>query len=63
MRGVRVSLVVNNMLDDKPQVRRADGSTPLNFQPDLLDPLGRNLRLTVRKFFFPTGRAPERGLR
>lgn len=63
MRGVRVSLVVNNLLDDKPQVRRADGSTPVNFQPDLLDPLGRNLRLTVRKFFFPTGRAPERGLR
>lgn len=63
MRGVRVSLVVNNMLDEKQQVRRADGSTPVNFQPDLLDPLGRNLRLTVRKFFFPTGRAPERGLR
>jgi iron complex outermembrane recepter protein len=63
MRGVRVSLVVNNVFDDKQQVRSADGSTPINFQPDLLDPLGRNLRLTVRKFFFPAGRAPERGLR
>ncbi|NDE00220.1 MAG: hypothetical protein EBZ91_00360, partial [Gammaproteobacteria bacterium] len=63
MRGVRVSLLVNNVFDDKQQVRSADGSTPINFQPDLLDPLGRNLRLTVRKFFFPAGRAPERGLR
>ena len=63
MRGVRVSLVANNLFDDKQQVRSADGSTPVNFQPDLLDPLGRNLRLTVRKFFFPAGRAQERGLR
>ena len=63
MRGVRVSLVANNLFDDKQQVRSADGSTPVNFQPDLLDPLGRNLTLTVRKFFFPAGRAQERGLR
>jgi hypothetical protein len=63
MRGVRVSLLVNNLLDEKQQVRRADGSTPENFQPDLLDPLGRNLRLTMRKFFLPPGRASERGLR
>ncbi|MBU3672092.1 MAG: TonB-dependent receptor [Sinobacteraceae bacterium] len=63
MRGVRVALVVNNVFDDKQQVQGADGSTPVNFQPDLLDPLGRNLRLTVRKFFFPASRTPERGLR
>jgi hypothetical protein len=33
-------------------VRAADGSTPTNFQADLLDPAGRSVRLNVRKLFF-----------
>ena len=34
------------------RVRAADGSTPTNFQADLLDPAGRSVRLNVRKLFF-----------
>jgi phosphoribosylformylglycinamidine (FGAM) synthase PurS component len=34
-------------------VRNAQGVTPINYQPDLLDPQGRTIRLTVRKVFFP----------
>ena len=31
------------MFDAKPKVRDAAGGVPLNYQPDLLDPLGRTV--------------------
>ena len=52
LRAARVSLQVNNLLDTRPKVRAGDGSTPLNFQSELLDPVGRSVRLNVRKLFF-----------
>jgi outer membrane receptor protein involved in Fe transport len=52
MRGFRVSLGVNNLFDQRLQVTDATGATPLSFQPDLLDPLGRSVRLSIRKQFF-----------
>jgi hypothetical protein len=52
MRGLRVTLKVNNLLNSRPKVRDATGATPLSYQPDYLDPLGRTLALSIRKQFF-----------
>lgn len=52
LRATRVSLQLNNLFDARPSVRAGDGSTPLNFQSELLDPVGRSVRLNVRKLFF-----------
>jgi hypothetical protein len=34
-------------------VHDAFGNVPLNFQPGLLDPLGRTVMITFRKLFLP----------
>jgi hypothetical protein len=34
-------------------VRGASGLVPIGYQPDLLDPLGRTVRITLRKAFLP----------
>lgn len=52
LRGSRVSLSVDNLFDQRQQVRTATGETPVTFQPDYLDPLGRQVRLSFRKLFF-----------
>ncbi|MFN5011819.1 MAG: hypothetical protein ACK5F5_11490 [Gammaproteobacteria bacterium] len=63
VRGVRLSLVVENLFDQHPRVRSADGTVPLNYQPSLLDPQGRTLRLSFRKLFFPSFTPPSRPTR
>ena len=30
------------------------GNVPLNYQPDLLDPLGRTIMISFRKLFLPS---------
>jgi hypothetical protein len=52
LRGTRVSLSVDNLFDARLGVRDATGATPLGYQPDYLDPLGRSVRITLRKLFF-----------
>ena len=52
LRGTRISLAIDNLLDSRLQVRDEAGLTPTSFQPGLLDPLGRSVRLSVRKLFF-----------
>jgi hypothetical protein len=52
LRGSRVSLAVDNLLDTRPRVRDAAGATPLGYQPAYLDPLGRTVRISFRKLFF-----------
>lgn len=52
MRGARVTLAVNNLFDERQEVRTAAGTIPISYQPDLLDPVGRSVRLTVRKLIF-----------
>jgi hypothetical protein len=52
LRGTRVTLSVNNLLNSRPQVRDATGTTPLGYLPDELDPLGRSITLSIRKLFF-----------
>jgi outer membrane receptor protein involved in Fe transport len=52
LRGTRVTLSVNNLFNARQRVRDAEGLTPINYQPDLLNPLGRSVRVSVRKLFF-----------
>lgn len=52
LRGMRVSLDVRNLFDQKLRVTDAAGNVPLNYQPDLLDPTGRVIEISVRKLFF-----------
>ena len=51
-RGARVTLSVDNLLDQRLDVRDAAGLVPIGYQPDLLDPLGRSVRISFRKLFF-----------
>jgi hypothetical protein len=52
LRGTRISLAINNIADAKLDVRDRGGSVPIGYQRDLIDPLGRNLTLSLRKLFF-----------
>jgi hypothetical protein len=53
LRGTQVRFEVKNVFNSKPRVRNAAGDVPLNYQPDLLDPLGRTIGISIRKLFFP----------
>lgn len=52
LRGTRLTLAVNNLFDQQQTVRDATGVTPVNYQPDYLDPRGRVLQFSVRKLLF-----------
>jgi len=54
LRGTQVSVEFNNLFDARPQVRDAAGNVPLNYQPDLLDPIGRTIMISFRKLFLPS---------
>ena len=51
MRGMRISLAISNIADTRLVVRDRSGATPLGYQRDQLDPLGRSLTLSLRKVF------------
>ena len=51
-RGARLTLSVNNLLDQRVQVHDALGATPLSYQPGYIDASGRTVMLSVRKLFF-----------
>jgi len=51
-RGLRVTLSVTNLANQRIRVRDAAGNTPLSYQPDYLDPIGRQIRLSIRKLLF-----------
>ena len=42
---------VENLLNDRIDVRDRTGATPNRFQAAYLDPIGRSIRLGVRKLF------------
>ncbi|MFS0773083.1 TonB-dependent receptor [Sphingomonas sp. 1P08PE] len=44
-------VTIDNLLNDRIEVRDRTGATPNRFQPALLDPVGRSIRLGVRKMF------------
>jgi hypothetical protein len=54
LRGTQLRLEATNIFDAKPRVRDAAGGTPLNYQPDLLNPLGRTIMISFRKLFSPS---------
>ena len=53
LRGTSLRFEVNNIFDTKPKVRDAAGGVPFNYQPDLLDPLGQTISVSIRKLFLP----------
>ena len=53
LRGTSVRFEVDNIFDSKPRVRDAFGAVPVSYQPDLLDPLGRTISISIRKLFLP----------
>lgn len=52
LRGVRLTLAVNNLFDAQQTVRDGTGETPLTYQPDYLDPRGRVVSFNLRKLLF-----------
>jgi len=52
LRGTRVSFRVDNLFDARRRVTDGTGETPPAYEPDLLDPTGRVIRLSIRKQFF-----------
>lgn len=52
MRGMRVSIAVDNLFNQRQRVTDQTGATPIAYQPGYQDPLGRSVRLSVRKLFF-----------
>jgi iron complex outermembrane recepter protein len=52
VRGLRVVLAIDNLLNSRPDVRASNGITPIRYQPSYLEPLGRSVRITLRKIFF-----------
>lgn len=49
--NTRVTLSVNNLFDSRLRVTDAGGFTPISYQPDYLDPLGRSVMIGIRKQF------------
>ena len=54
LRGTQVRFEVNNVFNSRPKVHDAAGNVPNNFQPDLLNPLGRTIMISFRKLFLPS---------
>lgn len=52
LKGARVSVGVENIFDQRLKVRDGLGETPLSYQPDYLDPLGRTYRISLRKILY-----------
>ena len=51
LRGSRFSLSVQNLLNDRQEVRDSFGTTPLRYQPGYRDPVGRTVEIEFRKTF------------
>ena len=50
--GVRFLVAIDNLFDTRQDVTDGAGATPLRYQSGYLDPLGRTVRLSIRKSFF-----------
>ncbi|WP_322966044.1 TonB-dependent receptor domain-containing protein [Sphingomonas fuzhouensis] len=50
-KGLNVNVTVENLLNDRINVTDRNGNTPNRFQPAYIDPIGRSIRLGVRKLF------------
>ena len=47
----RISLNLDNLFDARQQVVDSNGTTPLRYDPYLLDPIGRSFQIEIRKMF------------
>lgn len=52
VRGLRLTLSVDNLFDQRQRVTDGSGVVPVSYQGDYLDPIGRTVRLSIRKLFF-----------
>jgi hypothetical protein len=50
-RGVRLSLSVNNLFNQRQKVTDPAGMIPLAYQPGYIDPFGRTVAFSIRKIF------------
>ena len=50
-RKLQLQVTAENVLNDRIGVRDRNGVTPNRFQPGYLDPIGRSIRIGVRKLF------------
>ena len=50
--GMRVTIGVNNLFDTRQRVTDGTGATPFAYQPGYIDPLGRTIRISIRKLLF-----------
>lgn len=51
--GSSVRFEIKNLLNEKPDVRGANGVVPFAYQGDRLDPIGRTVTVSFRKLFLP----------
>ncbi len=51
LRGLRVRFSIDNLFNARPKVRDGLGAVPAGYEPDLLDPLGRRISVSIRKQF------------
>lgn len=51
LQGTRLSIGIDNLFNARPRVRDEAGDTPRALQPAYLDPLGRTVRVSLRRRF------------
>ena len=51
LKNLRISLRADNIFDARRRVVDENGETPLNYQPFLIDPVGRFIGVDIRKLF------------
>jgi len=51
LKGTRLFVGITNVFDTHLNVRDENGAVPISYQPDYLDPLGRTVRIGLRKLF------------
>ena len=51
LKGTRLFINVQNLFDTRLHVRDENGIVPISYQPAYLDPLGRSIRIGIRRLF------------
>lgn len=51
LKGARMSIRIENLLNSRQQVTDGSGTGPLSYQPDYIDPRGRIIGIQFRKLF------------
>ncbi|MEO1729821.1 MAG: hypothetical protein AAFR64_03690 [Pseudomonadota bacterium] len=51
LKNMRISLRMDNVFDGQRAVRDENGDTPVNYQPFVIDPVGRFVGIDIRKLF------------